>query len=568
MLTAIRPIFATQFAVAIKRKKLDRTVNLTECRGRVIDIAPSWVFTIDCPYHGRVHFNFDRYRLHDRDELAGQMRDAIWSMRHEAVGKTLQCYENTGLRTFWGFLDQLHRDGECITRLDQIDLFLLERFIAWMGLQVVSYGKNRGLPWSISAKKNVFSWIKTILINRQKKVPEATSPNLEFPCNPFPNSNRLSPTRNSYSTAEQKRILDAVNKDLHAIHDDQIEALTNVQVLAVHLIILGMATGRNLQSLLELQRNDLKDHPLADRDLLVTTKRRGWSTHATSLRRSAVMPEKQETMRTIPISIGDHIRFICDLTAPLIGEADEKDRGYIFLHRAHRLAAVTGIVHLSAKAAARAVEYFARRHLLMDDFGAPLKLNVARLRPTFATELYRRTRDLRSVQQALGHCSAEITARHYVNKLTYAERDHALTLDSMVGKFAHIEVNGQLLLAADGKFPLQHINELFSGGYNTGVARCRNPFRDDESICKKFFACFTCLNMVVFEDDLWRLFSFYFRLLSERINISPVHWMKTYGPIIRRIDMDIASQFPSDKVASARLRAQQNPHPAWRLVPR
>jgi hypothetical protein len=72
--------------------------------------------------------------------------------------------------------------------------------------------------------------------------------------------------------------------------------------------------------------------------------------------------------------------------------------------------------------------------------------------------------------------------------------------------------------------------------------------------------------MVVFEDDLWRLFSFYYRLISERPKINTAHWLKTYAPIIRRIDTDIAPQFPEDRVSEARARAQQCPHPTWRGI--
>ena len=111
---------------------------------------------------------------------------------------------------------------------------------------------------------------------------------------------------------------------------------------------------------------------------------------------------------------------------------------------------------------------------------------------------------------------------------------------------------------------MQDIQDLLSGGYNTGIARCRNPFRENESVCRKFFACFTCPSMIVFEDDLWRLFSFYYRLLSKQAKITLPQWLKTYGPIIHRIDTDIASQFPVDKVEAARLRARQDPHPTWK----
>ena len=67
-----------------------------------------------------------------------------------------------------------------------------------------------------------------------------------------------------------------------------------------------------------------------------------------------------------------------------------------------------------------------------------------------------------------------------------------------------------------------------------------------------------------FGNRMETLFSFYYRLLSERAKINPNHWLKTYGPIIRRIDTDIAIQFPADKVETARFKAQQDPHPTWK----
>ncbi len=70
--------------------------------------------------------------------------------------------------------------------------------------------------------------------------------------------------------------------------------------------------------------------------------------------------------------------------------------------------------------------------------------------------------------------------------------------------------------------------------------------------------------MCVFEDDLWRLFSFYYRLIAERSNINAAHWLKTYSPIIRRIDADIAPLFSANKVEEARARARSTPHPTWK----
>lgn len=550
--------------MAIRRTKLDRKARLTLDAGRVVDMPPGWAFTIDCPHHGQIKVDFNPYRENGREDLAGHLRDAFWSLRHEVVGASLRIMATAGFRYFWRFLGDLSAAGESITRLNQIDRKLLDRFLAWLELQVVSIGKNQGQRLSVSTKKNTFSTIKTLLINRQKRVPAAVSPALTFPRNPFPNSNQLTPKREPYSATEQKRIVDALNKDLRRIHEGEGEPLSPLQVLVVHLLLLALATGRNLQSLIDLRRNSLREHPIADRELLVTTKRRGWSTHATSVRKAAAAPEDVPALQSIPKSVGDHFRFLCDYTAPLMDEANEVDGEFVFLWRVSQSERKGQVARLGASNASHAVDAFGRRHALLDDGGRPLAFNVARLRPTFGTELYRRTRDIRRVQQALGHSTPETTARHYANAPLEAERDHAIVVDGMVSQFVRMEADGKLLLAADGKIPLQDMKNLLAGGYNTGIARCKNPFRENESVCQKFFHCFKCPSMCVFEDDLWRLFSFYYRLLAERSKINPAHWLKTYGPIIRRVDTDIASEFHADKVAAARLKAQQTPHPTWK----
>lgn len=549
--------------MAIKRQKLDRKANLTLDGDNVIDMPPGWGFSIDCPHHGKIVFDFNHYRESGRDDITRHMRDAIWSQRHEVVGKTLKGYEQVGMRRFWRFLDDLNVAGESITCLDQIDRKLLDRYLAWMELQVVTYGKNKNQKWTLGTKKRVFDNIKALVENRQKRLPMAVNPELAFPRNPFPNSNKRTPKRDGYSASEHKQILEALNRDLRTIHEGEGEPLTEMQVLAVHLLILGLTTGRNLQSLLDLQRDSLQDHPLPDRALLVTHKRRGWSTHATTMRKEAATKDHQ-ILQSIPADVAGHFRFLCEFTAPLAVETVAADCEFVMLWRISKGERKGQIVRLDSTNLSQAVRNFARRHNLTDDRGRPLALNFSRLRPTFATELYRRTGDIRRVQQALGHARVETTARHYADKPLEAERDHAIVLDGMVSQFTRMEIEGKVLLAADGMIPLQDIKDILAGGYNTGIARCRNPFRENESVCKKFFACFKCPSMCVFEDDLWRLFSFYYRLIAERDKINPARWLKTYGPIIRRIDTDIASQFPLDKVKTARIKAQKIPHPTWR----
>ncbi len=550
--------------MAIKRQKLNRKVDLVIVGDNVVDMPPGWTFTVDCPHHGKVTLDFTAYVGCGRDELLGHMRDAYWNLRKEFVGITLRNSFNGGFRLFWRFIEDIDPAAETVIRLSQVDRNIFDQFLAWMELQPAARGPREGEPLALSARKVAANHVKTLLRNRQARHPAAVNPDLSFPRNPFPNADKLIPSRNAYSITEHKCILSALHEDLLAIHDPGGHSIPYNQVIAVHVLILGFATGRNLQSLLDLRRNSLQKHPIEDRELLITYKRRGWSSQATALVASDEVTEKR-TLTTIPASIGEHFRSLCEITAPLAEDAKPGDRDFVLLVRMkYQSKTNSGVVRFNGIRISQALHAFCLRHALVDDSGKLLSLQVSRARPTFATELYRRCRDIRKVQQALGHAKVNTTARNYVETPPEAERDHAMVAEALVIAFTRQEVGGKVLLAADGAIPLQEVQDLLADGYNTGVARCRNPFREGDSVCKKFFACFKCPSMCVFEDDLWRLFSFYYRLISERSKINAAHWLKTYGPIVRRIDADIAPLFPADKVEAARAKARAMPHPTWK----
>lgn len=550
--------------MAIRRKRVDRNthIDLTPEK-QVIDLPPGWAFTIRCVHSGaEYHFDFASHRARSREPLAEQMRDAIWSLRFVSAGKSLMTYFNSGIRCLWLFLDDLEQSGQVVTTLEQIDRQIIMQFVAWLALQTVQYGKNKGLPWSVSACSAAYRNVKSLLTNRRQHVPESINPNLNFPKNPYPNSNRRIPRREGYSAGEQERIISACGTDLARFNTDP-DALSSHQILAVHAVITVLTCGVNMTPLLEMQRDSLRSF-LPDRDLLVLGKRRGYTTRTISLPKNT--PE--ETATPVAKMVGDYLRQLQQYTERFISDADEADRPFVFLCR---LADVTSsrrrgsVVRFDEVQARNALKSFVNRHALLDDQGKPLKLSIARLRPTFALNYYLRHRDLRKLQQALGHSSIHLTLQRYIPPVTpEAVRNHAFIGQAMVGWATSRDETLAIRLAADGEIPLRNATELIAGGYNTSIARCRNPFREADQVCGKFLACFRCPSMVVFEDDLYRLYSFYFRLLAERPKIPPHQWMKTFGPVIRTIDEQIAVQFDVAIVAEARQQARSTPHPAWR----
>lgn len=550
----------------IRKKKVGRKIDLQKHGGELIDLSPDWKFIIICPHHGEITFDFNPFRRNGREALAAHMRDAIWSLRHELVGRTLKEFMASAVTRFWNFLDQLEDAGQCITRLNEIDDTIIKQFIAWLEMQVSATGKNKGHPWKVSSRVGAYLRIKSLLINRQRMVPEATNPNLRFPKNPFPRSNSLTSPRSPYSDEEVTRILAAINADLQLLDEQGSAALKPLQFLTVHTLAIALTTGRNPQSILDLRRDSLKVHPLQDREILVTEKRRGYSTHVTSYQKQKNGDVTQNSVSTIPKVVGDYIRIVLNFTAPLMQDAESRDRNYIMLFRVNQMQRKGQVVRFTTRKFNQTAEVFVGRHSLLDDHGSPLRINLARCRPTFGTKLYARTGDIRKVQQALGHSSPQITARHYVKPPAEAERNHTFVGQAMVGWATSSDESKAVEFAADGKIPLQEARDLLSGGYNTVIARCRNPFREGGDICGKYLSCFRCAQMVVFEDDLWRLYSFYNKLIFERAKISPADWLKIYGPIIVAIDTEIASQFDPLIVDEAKSKARITPHPAWARI--
>lgn len=84
-----------------------------------------------------------------------------------------------------------------------------------------------------------------------------------------------------------------------------------------------------------------------------------------------------------------------------------------------------------------------------------------------------------------------------------------------------------------------------------------------------FMNCLRCNHYAVTADDLYKLFSFYFRVLSERSRMCKHRWAREYAHIPRLIDHYIVAEgvrrgtFKPSVVEAARERARALPHSFW-----
>lgn len=84
-----------------------------------------------------------------------------------------------------------------------------------------------------------------------------------------------------------------------------------------------------------------------------------------------------------------------------------------------------------------------------------------------------------------------------------------------------------------------------------------------------FMNCLRCKHYVVTAEDLYKLFSFYFRVLAERSRMDKRRWAREYAHIPRLIDHYIIAEglrrgtFKAAAVDDAREHARTQPHPFW-----
>jgi hypothetical protein len=161
--------------------------------------------------------------------------------------------------------------------------------------------------------------------------------------------------------------------------------------------------------------------------------------------------------------------------------------------------------------------------------------------------------DLVTTAAAAGN-TPSITGNYYLRPGGDAERKW-----SFMGKSLTTELK-TATLGATQKTPVGQCTDNRHGQF----APKRNG-----ATCMSFLDCVRCRNYVVTGEDLYRLFSFYWRIYRERDRIGKEKWSKHYAHIVRLIDRDVIGPgikkrlFKRIDVDAARELARTEPHPFW-----
>ena len=409
--------------------------------------------------------------------------------------------------------------------------------------------------WSTGTQHMRYSLVKSVLLAMSRRglfTLVDAGDDATFPSNPLPGSGRHSKGETPLPRTQRQAFAAAVKAAVTPLLASDAEPIGTL--LSYVLLIVALHTGRNTTPLLEMPVDCLRDHPKKGTTFLVLYKRRGHTTYKVALRSAQSVDRIAESTLTLRPTVTQLIHRVIELTEPLRQEAPAALRKRLWIYRSRHPSHYGRVTALNFRTLSDAVRKLVADHKLEDADGQPLRLNVGRLRKTFVNRVNEILEgDLVATAAAAGN-QPHITDRYYLRPGEDAQRNWQFMGQCLVDELR----SGTL--GATERTPVGRCSDIKTGEFA--------PSHGD-AICQSFLNCLRCRNYVVTGDDLWRLFSFYWRVLREQPRTNPNRWRQELAHIPRLIERDVIAAglarkvFTPAQVDAARVRARHDPHPFW-----
>lgn len=505
-------------------------------------------------YYGRpVSDKLDNAVWANRSELVFDLFNAITQLGFEMSGTTVEVLAAEGCKQIFQFLDHKAEQQTFIVNVDQFTREVIDEFVIWIRNKPARTVTGK---LSILGARRHYTSVKSILsyFIRQGRLTSEI-----FPYAPFLNVNRSGKSTLAYTKSEMSRIMRFLWQQLALIRDGTFKAPLN-QVLSVYALIMAAKSGRNTSTILSLKDKCISPHPLAPDTHIIMTgfKKRGMNTSVQAMRESSDITDTFSTHK----DMGTLVREVLEITRGLRAKAKNQS---LFL----TTNADGNILALVDTAFWKSVQSLYAKALLKDDQGNLLKIQVKRMRKTFAERVWQLSGgDPIKTAKALGN-TVPVLDKHYIDVMPNMEKQHKLFGHVLTETLLNTTGNIKQALADKLNVTPAKVNELLIGNFNTSVGRCSDPIngkfaKGDGVACSRFTRCFICPNQVILATDLYRLFSFYWLIKDENAYIGREKWKKLYGTIIHIIENEVSATFSEDIVSHAKVKARANPHPAWK----
>jgi hypothetical protein len=382
-------------------------------------------------------------------------------------------------------------------------------------------------------QRTKFSNAKTVLIDA------GCASESDFPRLPFGHKPDLPTDEYAYSVREHKSIVRALKVEVSRIlKGSQPIDCQDMCYCATWIAARG---GLNKQPTVEIRCDALKPHPLSNaKKILLTYKRRSHKAHVSPIQTGTGNSATEHS--TVPLSVATLMEQVVERNLTFREQSDYPNRLFVFpLNKANNIGVLT------SSRLSQALKHLVKSHKLVDDHGEELKISFRRLRKSWINRIYELSNQDFVITAALSGNSVNVSKTSYLEAPKGAAVMHAF-----LG-----EIRNDELLAPPSD--------------PTVIARCSDPINGqkapkDGSYCLQVLGCFSCKNFVITGDDLHRMFSVYFHVISLRETMPAKQWKRQYGHIIRTIDDKVSPKFPQKTIDKNRTLARLNPHPAWPRV--
>jgi hypothetical protein len=567
---------------------------------------------------GVVVTTLDFEHFSGRPKLARMFMAAFKGLSPELSQTSLETYVYN-LTSFWDFLDTMESAGTLINEPKQVESEAVKNYIVWL---------NGHTEWSVAYQYYSYMTLKSLLKWLKKHHRKELAASIDFPGNPYPRKNAQVVHRPAYSTniAEQiknaalsgiedikkrietpyvktgkgidprglrgsisswndfdnvvwyfENVLDcqyrkkawlianghtSFNTLTHKYHgavDNVWETIgvwngTTQQMLIPFILLLAYLSGANPTPIITMRRDCIKQHPTLDRRYLVLEKVRSGNA-AYKIKHSSLC-----------ITI---VERVLEITRELALEANSDVKDYLWLYRRRDGRVMhLGLGKKRTSALEKVLNAYAKKHDIRDESGTPVNLNLARLRPTFATRMFVKTKgDVVKLKTLLNHewlsnTFPYISSAGMEDMRENAAKDLANQENKLRAKVAVDNVASEL-----GISPEETV-KILSGDYDTYLGKCRNlldsPLQGEKKgrPCTRFNNCLKCPSCVITATDLHRLFSYDNHIKRLQKFMSSYPFGKTYGWVILAID-EVRTKFRPDTIEKAQAQALSDPFPAW-----
>lgn len=514
-----------------------------------LEAIPPAVTMVRFPAEGNASsnrsFDFGRWYGSGADEIiyACQRQIERFLATHDGdkSAASVVSYCLNGLNAFFDYLLLRSVAEDRSLKLEDIHRNLIDGFLVFL-----DDGKTSAVTQSTR-----FQAIKAVLVALgQRGLIQIikTGDNATFPRNAFPNIHRRRQGESPMQRGHRQAFAAAVKSAVMPIFQDGAQPTR--ELLSYALLTIALHTGRNTTPLLEMGPDCLRSHPKDKLEFLVVYKRRSRQNSTVILGSEKMI----ESMPTVFPSVARLIRRIIELTQPLREQAPGYLKQRVWLYPSQSNPRAGEIWALSPSMVGLTVKKLVKDFNLLDANGDPLRINVSRLRKTFINRINEILGDdLVATAVAAGN-TPQVTGNIYLRPGEGSKKNW---------KFMGVALTRELLSATLGE-----TEKTPTGGCTDTKTGQFAPKRDGAT-CMNFLDCVRCRNYVVTGDDLYRLFSFYWRIYSERGRMDKRKWERHYAHILRLIDRDVVQAgmqkkaFTQSEVTAARERAKIDPHPFW-----